>query len=226
MMGGNKLQRTPIRRRHRVHAQVTCTATTMSCIRCGFPSEAPQPLNITPPFAPFPAYLTSNAAPDDSETVQVRQAIAHARNAISSLDQQTDALLLVLKELATRREQCTSFIDAHERVLTPIRQLPPEIMGEIFLRAVEQEDAPWNPDTNISWRLTRVCIAWRTLALASPYLWRKINVVHTYTPYDVAPWEVLRNALNTQIERTSDVPLFVRFNTVELRTTQTTEGGV
>ncbi|KAJ7067269.1 hypothetical protein C8F01DRAFT_1120811 [Mycena amicta] len=184
------------------------------CFRCGFPGTAPEEL-VAPPIAPCPSYLTSNVAPDPSGSSQVLQAISHARNAISSVEEQMAALKLVLGALEARRDAYIGFIDAHEKILTPIRQLPTELMAEIFLRCVEGEQPPWNPPTNIEWRLAQVCIAWRTLALSTPALWRRLFITHTYSPYDVLSADILRNTLALQLRRAAQAPLLISFTTVD-----------
>ncbi|KAK7008294.1 hypothetical protein R3P38DRAFT_2552210 [Favolaschia claudopus] len=110
-------------------------------------------------------------------------------------------------------------INAHHSILSAVRRLPPEILGEIFLLALPDVDYI---DSDVAehikgtpWLLSHVCRRWRAAIQGNPLLWSNIHVdtinlrrriIHTFRE-DEHP---LR-ALETQITLSDNAPLFVDF---------------
>ncbi|KAK7015257.1 hypothetical protein R3P38DRAFT_3204454 [Favolaschia claudopus] len=127
------------------------------------------------------------------------------RNDIASMDEE----ILILKFI----------INAHHSILSAVRRLPPEILGEIFLLALPDVDYI---DSDVAehikgtpWLLSHVCRRWRAAIQGNPLLWSNIHVdtinlrrriIHTFRE-DEHP---LR-ALETQITLSDNAPLFVDF---------------
>ncbi|KAF8215113.1 hypothetical protein K438DRAFT_1800738 [Mycena galopus ATCC 62051] len=64
-------------------------------------------------------------------------------------------------------------------MLSPIRRLPPEILGEIFSLVVSTMFRAYLPPPETQhapWLLTRVCRHWSAVALANPALWSTVFV--------------------------------------------------
>ncbi|KAK7008301.1 hypothetical protein R3P38DRAFT_3592278 [Favolaschia claudopus] len=107
-------------------------------------------------------------------------------------------------------------INAHHSILSAVRRLPPEILGEIFLLALPDVDYI---DSDVAehikgtpWLLSHVCRRWRAAIQGNPLLWSNIHVdtinlrrriIHTFRE-DEHP---LR-ALETQITLSDNAPLF------------------
>ncbi|KAJ7269537.1 hypothetical protein C8J57DRAFT_1716626 [Mycena rebaudengoi] len=132
--------------------------------------------------------LTCNDPPDPAQTVAVQGILNEKSLALSALEAQIVEIL------------------EFGAILAPIRRLPPEIVGEIFLYF-----APGVPDmymrpTDCPWKLAHVCCLWRSIAGALGQLWSVLDVMpsqmrssyywdywsswrHTepYTEYCVAP---------------------------------------
>ncbi|KAJ7706698.1 hypothetical protein B0H17DRAFT_910311, partial [Mycena rosella] len=90
---------------------------------------------------------------------------------IVSLDQ---ALAL----LSQRRAALAQSLHAHKSIISPLRRLPPEILGEIFSFAVHAayyfgdiSEVSGPISQQAPWVLTRVCRRWAAVALATPALW-------------------------------------------------------
>lgn len=126
---------------------------------------------ITPPRSPVPHLLSSNGTPTDAEQKLIREAIADAEEKLAQLDQFEDSG--VSKKSAKLRAACQDFIRAHKALLTPVRDLPPEILQEIFL-LYSQTSTGFHRWIRLPFVLTQICHSWRVVALTIPGLWDKL----------------------------------------------------
>ncbi|TDL13964.1 hypothetical protein BD410DRAFT_734684, partial [Rickenella mellea] len=60
---------------------------------------------------------------------------------------------------------------ADSRQVSPILRIPTEIASEIFQHCLPDDEFPRPSVICAPVQLTRVCSAWRTLAIRTPYLW-------------------------------------------------------
>ncbi|KAJ7605418.1 hypothetical protein FB45DRAFT_672653, partial [Roridomyces roridus] len=72
--------------------------------------------------------------------------------------------------LTAQRTEFEDFIRKNESVVSPLRQLPNEMLSEIFVRCVDI-DATFDPVHNAGWVLSRVCQRWRSVAVTTSKLW-------------------------------------------------------
>ncbi|KAJ6557566.1 hypothetical protein B0H19DRAFT_898910, partial [Mycena capillaripes] len=63
-------------------------------------------------------------------------------------------------------------------VLSPLRRMPPEILGCIFLVTLPKTvDAAWSHTrTGSPWIFTRVSSRWREVAISTPSLWSRVVI--------------------------------------------------
>ena len=64
-------------------------------------------------------------------------------------------------------------------VLSPIHQLPPEVLAKIFLYASDGSSVVWprrNGDVEMPLLLGRICNYWRTITHSSPLLWSNLRL--------------------------------------------------
>ncbi|KAK1215182.1 hypothetical protein PQX77_022219 [Marasmius sp. AFHP31] len=116
---------------------------------------------------------------------QTEHEAEHLRRTIEQLSER----VLVLEHHATL---CTP-------LLSPIRRLPPEILGEILTLAAEQN--VFSIPTRSRWdssRVSSVCSLWRTVALEEPEVWRNVTVEFDV---DRKYHPALLKALETHLER-------------------------
>ena len=82
----------------------------------------------------------------------------------------------VHQQLLDTSHQIVASMRAHQGLISCIRRLPSEILGEIFVRCVPPE--PYvEPDTTAApLLLLAVCRGWRRVALGTPRLWCSLSV--------------------------------------------------
>jgi hypothetical protein len=123
---------------------------------------------------PYPHYLghlfTSNFAPKLIETLSIQNEIERSTNEIDQLQDR-------LKQLEFRRQGLQS-------LLSPIRRMPPEVLGEIFafvleLPAFEKPQRGFEAKIRVDESLIALCLVcrtWRDAASATPQLWRHLEI--------------------------------------------------
>ncbi|TFK29656.1 hypothetical protein FA15DRAFT_663811 [Coprinopsis marcescibilis] len=88
--------------------------------------------------------------------------------------QRIDARITALEE-----EICALKTQRNE--LSPICQLPPEVLSRIFIHFELQTSLRFHCPANRSWyQITHICRYWRSVALHCPQLWSNICVVSTF----------------------------------------------
>ena len=115
------------------------------------------------PFVPYGA---------DAEAIQ--EDIADAKSELERLQDEIALAMARVRQLKNQRQPIQSYIKLREAIFAPVRQLPTEILLEIFLIA--------SPSVSITaiagfpWKLGHVCRCWRDVVLSSPKLWSYIDL--------------------------------------------------
>jgi len=135
----------------------------------------PQKLAI--PTTPVPELLRTYHPPSTSQINSIQQVISDADSTLDALDNKILKLEDMLDDLRRRRVALDNFKQAHQAILSPMRRLPPEIIGDIFSlclhnrwqdRVFESREAPL--------LLSQVCTGWRGIALSNSRLWSTVSL--------------------------------------------------
>ncbi|KAF8965487.1 hypothetical protein BDZ97DRAFT_2058033 [Flammula alnicola] len=152
------------------------TGDAFSSINSGYPDP-------TRTFTPLSAPLLHSSfipAPEDESTI--RETIKEVHRTLTSVDDEIHRLRSGLAGLEEYRSHLHTTLKHRQAVISPIRRLPPEILGEIFLFAAEGCSMIWprrhlNADDDaMPWLLGKICSYWRTVALSLPKLWSEIHL--------------------------------------------------
>lgn len=131
---------------------------------------------VHPPRSPVPLLLSSNATPTEEERKAILATVEEAETQVArlSLTQVPDASQV--KRLAALQE----FIRVHRSLLVRIRNLPPELLQEIFMLYSETSTGyhRWIQPPFI---LGQVCRSWRQAAMSLPCLWDKLPAFKLHT---------------------------------------------
>ncbi|KAJ6560353.1 hypothetical protein B0H19DRAFT_895180, partial [Mycena capillaripes] len=116
--------------------------------------------------------------PLDEEILSTREIIANEENRLRVLDENTAHVQRVLATLSRHRDECKEKIRRHSAVVSPLRRLPPEILGKIFLltmrwRLLEDKSIKFQLSLG-PWGLTRICSRWRNISVSFPMLWKTV----------------------------------------------------
>ncbi|KAJ7596796.1 hypothetical protein C8J56DRAFT_816784 [Mycena floridula] len=152
--------------------------------------------------SPFSDHLGTNFVPQ-AEDIEILQAICKGyRTELALVD---DALRQAVLPFIQQRSSLVNKYDAYSALLSPIRRVPPEVLGEIFKRCVTSPDI-----LDISaapYLLTFVCSAWRRFAINDPRLWRVFCLT---APFSAAGARRRIEALKCWQERSAPLSLDIR----------------
>jgi len=126
----------------------------------------------------FERLMHSTVVPTDQEAHQIRNALSndeiHAVRLDERIRQLTDEIKriqFILHPLEAERSELRSTIDARKAMIGPIRRIPPEVLGHIFIHCLPNRQSARPIVKRIPLLLCKICSAWRMTALATPQLW-------------------------------------------------------
>ncbi|KAJ7663990.1 hypothetical protein DFH06DRAFT_337725 [Mycena polygramma] len=171
-------------------------------------------VNVVVPGTRYHTLLTSNQAPEESHLPFIRSAISKSDAPLARLDDEISKLRDTLKGLEEARTSLSSHRTQNKAILSAMRRMPPEMLGEIFLWTL-----PSSPDASAllgsnmgasPWVLTMVSSSWRAVALADPSLWSRISIDYSirfpYSPSLVKAQIQRSQKLNVHFYGCEDLP--------------------
>ena len=145
--------------------------------------------------------LNTNSTPspdqrDDLQNfiLQLDGAISNTDEDISSINEQIQAMQAKILVLQTRRTRLVRQRRCYSSLLSPVRYLPIEIFGKIFVYATR--DRPKHV-----LNLSAVCQLWRHAALSTPMLWSTLELGHHTTKLN------MDHHIDSWIQRAHSYPL-------------------
>jgi hypothetical protein len=110
----------------------------------------------------YPPIVSTNAVPDPEEVIAVQQGINRLKSEIAQAK-------------SPRLQELEKDLRLHEAVFSPLRQIPVEVLGEIFTLALP-DGVLQNRDRQHLVYLCLVCHTWRDAALSARWLWNRVGV--------------------------------------------------
>lgn len=126
--------------------------------------------------SPFTHLLFTNDSPTASEAAQIRAWYVEPALEVAQLNAEISQLGEALAALTRRRDELSSVVDAHRAVLSRVRDIPTEILQQIFLLLTECYEMPRMYRARAPLLLGRVCSRWRRISLGTPELWASLAV--------------------------------------------------
>ncbi|KIM70591.1 hypothetical protein SCLCIDRAFT_6228 [Scleroderma citrinum Foug A] len=131
------------------------------------------PIDLETPYSNFHS-ANFIPAPPDIASIDV---VLQQRHVQLSLIQSAVRKLATLK---TRLEQSASYVTqsvlSHKALTSPVRRVPPEVLGEIFFHCLPTAPYVTPHDVEGPMVLTQVCRHWRAVARSTPRLWSSITL--------------------------------------------------
>ncbi|KAJ6462381.1 hypothetical protein C8R47DRAFT_1327202 [Mycena vitilis] len=153
--------------------------------------------------------LTSNQPPLDSDFPIVQSVLFETDARLASLANEIERVSEQLEKLKQKRSSLSSYRAQNGSILSLLRRMPPEILGEIFTRTlpsprrrnrIQIVDSPWV--------LTHVCQDWKKIALSVHSLWS--TVIVSYLP-ETGTGTYSLAMVETQIARAQNANLKINF---------------
>ncbi|KAF9042249.1 hypothetical protein BJ165DRAFT_1529684 [Panaeolus papilionaceus] len=132
---------------------------------------------VDPKFAP---YLQDNELPSDDIVSELKQFLEEPQEEYQRAEKDALLLSLVLGRVLMRRDALKKNLEAYRPILSPIRRLPPDILGEIFYHSLATHRNPSMHASEAPLLLTRVCRSWKAVAVSTPKLWSRLYIPFPY----------------------------------------------
>jgi len=123
--------------------------------------------------------LSTNEPPEESEIIFIQSLLLKSDARLASLDDEISRLRDRLKQLDEERSSLTIYRARNRAILSPLRRMPPEVLGDIFswtLPPIRDGDRARFDLDDSPWVLTHISTRWRAIALATPSLWSRIVI--------------------------------------------------
>ncbi|KAJ3548949.1 hypothetical protein NMY22_g1070 [Coprinellus aureogranulatus] len=137
-------------------------------------------MSASPPDPRFSQYFTANDTPSAQDLEDIRRYLEGPKEELEAVTRQIEDLELHLASLRSRQESLSETVQKYQGICSPIRALPEDILGEIFLQCLPDDRLPVIHVNDPPFLLTMVCRKWRTTALQTPGLWSQFHVVTNF----------------------------------------------
>ncbi|KAF7363720.1 hypothetical protein MSAN_01029800 [Mycena sanguinolenta] len=166
-----------------------------------------------PADSPFVGLFEQSRAPSFEERKTVLELLVAKTAHLSHLNSQvpkrrTGKKHKVSSELRAELAYTRRWLEFHRALVSPWRQLPPEIMSEIFIltlksRGTLDRHEAWIDDRAGTLLLCKICSTWRAIALRTPALWNTVSI---------RPFELLRPLewVSTWLARSRSIPVHLQ----------------
>ncbi|KAJ7933926.1 hypothetical protein B0H13DRAFT_1700784 [Mycena leptocephala] len=135
----------------------------------------------------FAAQLGTNYCPKDEELAQIKALLIEPSLRLKHLDEEIESMQKAIDKLSEERESLNAYVEAHKALISPIRRLPLDIVGEIFMACIPTHRNCVMSADEAPVILGRICSSWRTISLSTPRLWSTLHIVEPTRPYSSSP---------------------------------------
>ncbi|KAJ7490855.1 hypothetical protein FB451DRAFT_1221262 [Mycena latifolia] len=165
------------------------------------------------PDSSFADKLNTNYVPSHREMAQLLDLLAEPMNELARLDTQLNEMEASILQLKVTRCALKAAIDAHQALMAPLRRIPQDVLGEIFVACLPTaHNALLDPD-EAPLLLGRICRQWRNVAYSTPRIWSSLHIPSGTPPLN---WEMTRsveskleNAVGAWLDRSGACPLSI-----------------
>ncbi|KAF9009931.1 hypothetical protein BDQ17DRAFT_1222300, partial [Cyathus striatus] len=124
----------------------------------------------------FQQYLGTNFAPSNHELEQIRELLKTSDKELRNIDVEIGHLNQRLQFMQEKRSRLKIITERYQALISPARQLPRDILEEIFLACLPTDRNPCISAAEAPILLTHICSSWRSIALSLPRLWSAIHI--------------------------------------------------
>lgn len=160
-------------------------------------------------LSPFASVIGTNYVASAEELESLQTLLVHPQQELSRLETEIEQIQNVLNDLLSRKRIVLNYLNAHKALASPVRQIPPETLAEIFVHCLPTEHSYATRDLNTApLLLTTICRDWRRVALTTPRLW---DSLHIFIPFDLNENACSRRCAGVAmwLQRSGSLPLSI-----------------
>ncbi|KAJ7737091.1 hypothetical protein B0H16DRAFT_1891740 [Mycena metata] len=181
--------------------------SVLPCVACGASARQAEVDLISAVGARQSLLLNSNVPPEASDLASVQTTITETDAQLANLDAQIARRPASLRDLEERRTMLWNYRTRTHAILSPLRRVPPELLGHIFLctlpGAVEALKRGRIDMADSPWLLTQISSHWRAVALSIPSLWSNISIDYMESFHNASTYSL--PLVETQIQRSREL---------------------
>ncbi|KAJ7114154.1 hypothetical protein C8R43DRAFT_935280, partial [Mycena crocata] len=137
------------------------------------PNNAVEPAQIDTPFENL---LYTNLVPGERDCQRIMELIVAPMKEAQDLTTEIARLQDIVEKLTAKRDGLTEFVESHLAFVSPVRKLPHDILGEIFVACLPTDRYPILHQRDSPLLLSHICSDWRSVALSTPRLWEALHI--------------------------------------------------
>ncbi|KAF9534041.1 hypothetical protein CPB83DRAFT_845002 [Crepidotus variabilis] len=160
---------------------------------------------LPPELLKFSQYLDTNYAPSNEEIHIISKLLDGPSSRLEALTLEIEKLQNELNQKLEEHAALDSQIAEYRALIkSPIRQVPEDILREIFVRCLPQDHSAPMHSTYTPILLLRICSKWREIAISTPQLWASIHIpIPHATPYYYSQDEAEMDDYHTKATETT-----------------------
>ncbi|KAF9058569.1 hypothetical protein BDP27DRAFT_1240621, partial [Rhodocollybia butyracea] len=123
--------------------------------------------------SPFASVFGTNHVPSSAELDQLKDLLVEPDHELKRLQSEISHLQSLLDALLSQKNEVETYIEAHRALMSPIRRIPSETLGEIFMHCLPSDTYPFavRDLKEAPLLMTTICRHWRRVAIDTPGLW-------------------------------------------------------
>ncbi|KAJ7593486.1 hypothetical protein C8J56DRAFT_499048 [Mycena floridula] len=120
--------------------------------------------------------LRGNSYPYNSSSSKVLQLFSTVKDDLQRCNEEIEKQQLYLTSLHEQRTVLERHVRGYESLISPVRRLPPEILGQIFLLVCSANRFDWHGISIPGLILAQVCSHWRLVCFDTREIWATITI--------------------------------------------------
>ncbi|KAF9073397.1 hypothetical protein BDP27DRAFT_1215954, partial [Rhodocollybia butyracea] len=164
--------------------------------------------------SPFASVIGTNHIPSSAELDQLKDLLIEPQHELERLQLEISRLQSLLDALHGEKNELETYIEEHRALISPIRRIPSETLGEIFMHCLPS-DAHLFVGLDLKHApllITIVCRHWRRVVINLPALWSSLHILlpphlsEEVASVDLSPSR-RTTGVNLWLERSATLPI-------------------
>ncbi|KAF8804144.1 hypothetical protein BYT27DRAFT_7107916 [Phlegmacium glaucopus] len=171
---------------------------------------------LVQPPSKFCDKVNTNYIPNPAETEEIKEYVSIVNQELSELNAKITEMKAALVEVTWARDRLQAAANQHQALISPIRQLPPELLQVIFVYCLPSHRNAVMHSSEAPVLLGRVCSEWRQISISTPAVWSSLHIVPPNVNFSnltssTTRFERKRELIEMWLGRSGTCPLNISF---------------